>query len=413
MSGDKPLGEVCLFRHGARGPSKTALKSLDIPEVTNEWLPEEVEELSPVGLEQMRALGEHAAARLQRELPAVFAREPTAHKWRSSSVSRVRMSGESFWRGFCSVAQHSDEGLAPEPYSAPDTADDHFRAWNIDPAYLAVVKQVRSGDVFRRKAEEESATLTPLTSKVLQKAAELPPEKRLDCMTYLQEMVDCERYTPDRRALLDLLAPADLAAVERFAHWCWDKRFFVDDRDLRFAIGGRMLADIVSDLSAMAAEATNAAAGVEQPAQSPSPAGAEEPATAAEKAGVPRFGAYSGHDYTILSLLSALGVKNYPAQILGYGAHMFISIRRQPAGAPIEECPVVIHLNMTPFEEPADSAPCPTVQLHNVAELTFTLGELAARAKAVENTIPATVKAAAKAEQAQNTGPRLERLFTN
>ena len=109
-------------------------------------------------------------------------------------------------------------------------------------------------------------------------------------------------------------APADLAAVERFAHWCWDKRFFVDDRDLRFAIGGRMLADIVSDLTAMASEPFDT---TERTQESPLE-GSEQPAAVAQGNGyVPRFGAYSGHDYTILSLLSALGVQNYPAQVRG------------------------------------------------------------------------------------------------
>jgi hypothetical protein len=101
-----------------------------------------------------------------------FNRAAERVRWFSSSVARVKDSGEAFWRGF---GLHT---MAPSPYAAVSLAaltlsnrlavapDNYFRVWNQDKEYLQAVKasaatafpayslqELKAGALFQTEAQ--------------------------------------------------------------------------------------------------------------------------------------------------------------------------------------------------------------------------------------------------------------------
>ncbi len=77
------------------------------------------------------------------------------------------------------------------------------------------------------------------------------------------------------------------------------------------------------------------------------------------------FAAYSAHDYSILSLLSALGVKEYPGEPIGYTAYVRISMHRGS-----DE--VLVEFNPFPFDHHSSSV----LHTGQIQRYTFTLDQL-------------------------------------
>lgn len=336
--GEEPEAVVLVFRHGARGPSKNALKQLGLDAATREWDPDEVDALTERGAQQARALGAEA----QRWLPRrVRGAPPTKHVWRSSTSARVLESGRAFWEGFCEALDGQPgtaASLEPLAYEPPLDAGCHFRAWHYEPPYLEHVKSVKTSKVLADKAEAEAETLRPVRAHVL---TEDLPETALYKSTYVHELIECERYdVKERDAVRRRLEESQVADVERLALWCWNERFFMKHRpELRELIGGRLRADVVKWLAGAAGDDADA----------------------------PRFAAYSSHDYTLLSLLTALNVPDYPVAPLSFASYTLFKLWADGT--------VTCELNVAPFLTP-DKRPVDDLQTHAVKTFTFQLDEL-------------------------------------
>ena len=66
---------------------------------------------------------------------------------------------------------------------------------------------------------------------------------------------------------------------------------------------------------------------------------------------------FSGHDYSILSLLAALGLSDYPEPALGFGAYVVVELRRDGS--------LDVKLNPAPFRD-ASNRVCTSVDTSRV-----------------------------------------------
>eukprot|EP01116_Phalansterium_solitarium_P000117 TRINITY_DN10077_c0_g1_i2.p1 TRINITY_DN10077_c0_g1~~TRINITY_DN10077_c0_g1_i2.p1 ORF type:complete len:368 (-),score=77.18 TRINITY_DN10077_c0_g1_i2:79-1182(-) len=325
--GPHRLQVVLLHRHGSRGPSRGALKPFqgaivsNGPTAASEWRDDEVEQLTPLGLQQMNALGRWFDTEYFGKMQPGFL-DKRAHgelRWRSSRIDRVVQSGQSFWQGFAGASP-------PEPNT--DMPDDHdpdayFRVYDCHVGYLAMIKELKGGTAFEAKGRQELATLDALYRKAGLDPDEYTPQEKLSNQTYFKEMLDCELYAAERTALLSALSQEDREKVEEYALWVWTQRFF--QRSWAAVLGGNLLSELVSGFGK------------------------------ALGGSGPRFIVYSVHDYTILSLLAALGFPEYPGGVLGYGSFLLLEL--------YSDGRVDVRLNSHPFEAADAGRPRPTLDV--------------------------------------------------
>ena len=250
--------------------------------------------------------------------------------WRSSSKARVWKSGAALLRGW----KGAQDDTLPKPLM--DTpSDDRFQLWGQRKAYSDWCTSVRVGKRLGGVAGRNEGALrrllhraTDCTTTIRGSGAKASAEttwrvsSALWHMTHLHELVACEGGFEGNAAALaggsgppPLVAPSclalhsrldveDRAAVRRFARCVWNERFFTEGQGARMA--GPLLRQVGEDLAAAAA--AGGAPGV-------SAAG-----------GGQRLVLYSAHDYTLLSLMAAMRVAQYPDTLLGFGASLALEV---------------------------------------------------------------------------------------
>ncbi|CAK9040655.1 Prostatic acid phosphatase [Durusdinium trenchii] len=176
---------------------------------------------------------------------------------------------------------------------------------------MAEANALRRGAVFEAKALEERSKLDTVWPKV-----DEPWANRLNVLTYYEEILECEAFWPGEGR--DVLQSGNSAAVKEeigdLARWCWNERFF------RLPRARKLAAPLLGAIREMLAQDT-----------------AQD-----------SLAIHSAHDYTIMSLLAALGVESYPSGgTIGYGSYIVFWDDGN------------VEVNLRPFEE---SAPTTVVE---------------------------------------------------
>jgi len=207
-----------------------------------------------------------------------------------------------------------------------EDADEYFRMWAIDQEYLKKVKEIKEGPAFCQKGKEEEDFLDSILSRFdIQVQSKKTPEK-LSLMTYVKELVDCEKFFPESRChMTSKLSTEEIKKIDKLSHWVWEQRFFAPHFGPR--IGGKLLKEIVHDLSF----------------------------------GQHFVSVYTAHDYSLLALLSALGKDHYPGNILSFGAFILWELYMDSA---TKEPYVRISLNSKTFETIEDDCHHPRKEIH-------------------------------------------------
>lgn len=190
---------------------------------------------------------------------------------------------------YCSQAV----GPGPLPYDVD--ADNYFRPWKIFKKEANVIKDRINTESWKVKAAENDAFLQEIFQKVnclpsvLQK-----PTKTLWCTTYLHALREVETFWPTDQSTRDEFCkalPAEYqAAVTSLALWVWEQRFL--HSGFNCEMGGRMSVDLVE--SALNTDFS--------------------------------LNIFSGHDYTLLSVLAALNVVDKFENATGFGAYLLLEV---------------------------------------------------------------------------------------
>lgn len=192
------------------------------------------------------------------------------------------------------------DGLAPDLF---------FRPWKIIADRVDTVKdKLLESEEYLRKVDAERAFLEEVSAAAGLKDAK-KPEKALWAMTHLLNLLDCEDYwlpaiessLPHgplklRHVLMQRTeiteGCARLKHIEKLACWVWDRRFLKTLPDLSKDLGGRLAIDIY-----------------------------EQTAAPGRKVSV-----FSGHDYTLMSVMAALGLSDSLSTSMGFGSFLLFEL---------------------------------------------------------------------------------------
>lgn len=314
------LHVVCLFRHGARAPTANAVACFKGTEVGDAWDKKELGVLTEVGLKQSKSLGAHAASRLcelaEKRRSKHFARA----NWVSSISERARLSGFGFVEGFTKALRDAgvafDSSNLKEPVEVKNS-DDLFRPWKTKLEYMSNAQKLKEGtdEVFSAKALKEKRFLVRMRKYMSAEYAQKDLSDTLYRMAYFVEVMECEEHLADtesRSNLRNKISKKDRAKIEELAMWVWNYRFFRmgESRTLGKRLYERILA------------------------------------SAAEN----ELNLFSAHDYSILVLLSFIGVAAYPKTPLGFSS--YITVRVDPKTKVIRD----IVLNAAPYTAKSKTA---------------------------------------------------------
>jgi hypothetical protein len=317
---DELLFASFVIRHGARGPTKKALylacgetaeQRMQRNDPNSEphpatsaskiWKPEELEALTTVGSDQLVALGAHFAKYIRRIKCA------TNIKLRRSEAPRVIASAISFMKGYELSKNLESPRLEYTPYNTVEENVAVFRSWT-GTEYNRHIARLKHSKIYQEKGEASAAILDATVLKLCKPwSSDLSRAGQLNLTTYLWECKKCEEYFPNsfKRQPGSIShyfkeRPDACEGLRKLALWCFDQRFInrqtVGDQ-WGMHIGGDILQEIHNDFLISGG----------------------------------RGGAsvYIGHDYTILALMSALGVIDHPPSILGFGAYAIMEYRRK------------------------------------------------------------------------------------
>lgn len=250
--------------------------------------------------------------------------KPDQVLWRSSCSERVLESAQRLFEGF---------GITPvlrkyEDEDPEDHPDRHMRQWKIG-SYEKDIKKLPLSEAFQQKAKEESAFIGALR-KAFRLPDTYPDGAVLFGATYIKEMHECELYRPSSEecrfapnekwdqhdSVWRSFFPAPmLNKAADLARWCWSRRFFDDGMPQQTA---RYLFDEVFVDTFAALEA------------------GEEIAPAV---------IMTAHDYTILALLAAAGLRAYPKEVVSFCSYLVVEFYECDGGADYAR----LLLNPSPF----------------------------------------------------------------
>lgn len=268
----KIISASILHRHGSRGPGESELTpwQADSP-VKLQWAPSDLENITTIGHKQCLALGEWFSAYISQhgindDSPSIF--------WRCSKSGRAKESGLDFIRGFNSSRE---EAISEKPVPYEENADNYFRPWKVVPEFGDTIKKRMANDTnWAEKAQENIELLKKVFTKADAESILTKPTKTLWSTTYLYCARECELFWPSKegyRGVLDsLLDENEWDGITKLACWVWEERFVRSGYVI--PMGGKLLREILT--------------------QSQNPTYS--------------VNIYSGHDYTILAVLSLLGV---------------------------------------------------------------------------------------------------------
>lgn len=311
------VSSTILHRHGSRGPGESELSpfSHDNP-IHSQWKESEIEMLSSTGHSQIEVLGAWFANRYV--LSGLVDISSGGTHWRSSKSDRAKESAYDFVRGFNNAI--GVEAVGPEPLSYDVDADNYFRPWKVFEKEAAVLKNKPCTDeIWRAKAEENADFLTEVFTAVdaLPTVLSRHPQA-LWCTTYLYALKQCEIFWPkeegDRREISRRLSDQAHAKVTELALWVWEQRFLYSS--FTEEMGGRIAVELLD-----CAISRNIALGI-----------------------------FSGHDYTILGVLAALGVVDRFKHATGFGSYIIFELWESCEGSDSSADPVLkVIFNPDPF----------------------------------------------------------------
>ena len=283
----KLVGVSVVARHGARYPNPAELAAFSLDSaVRTQWHEKDGtvlygsdNNLREAGRRQMRALGKF----LGKKYGAVVAAGPL--EWESSPADRCVESGRHALAGLRDAAPSLHVPDAPLDDGSRAAT---FKAWDAKgTAYKAFVDGLKAGDdgAFNERAEARRAALDATYAACGEDHACGVRDAQLYYWScYAHCLAEAELYDDAGRCAFRGAAGADaLEALEGDARWIWERRF------LRSGFGEFI-------------------------------GGALRDKAVAPRAGLKFF---SGHDYSILSMLAALGVRDYDA-VLGFGAYVAV-----------------------------------------------------------------------------------------
>ena len=310
---DANLHTVCLFRHGARAPTANALACFEGTDTGDAWDSKELGVLTTVGVKQSKNLGEHVAKRLHALAKSGGTKPFTRASWVSSISERARLSGFAFVEGFTKTVRGAglqfDVSNLEEPIEVKNS-DDLFRPWKTKSGYMGNSQKLKQGtdEVFSAKAMKERKFLLRMRQYMSAECAQQELSDTLYRMTYFVEVMECEEHLAEsetRSNLRSKISKRDRAKIEELAIWVWNYRFFRmgESRSLGRGMYERVLENAVEN----------------------------------------EMNLFSAHDYTILVILSYLGVSEYPKTPLGFSS--YVTIRVDPKRKEIKD----IKLNSCPY----------------------------------------------------------------
>ena len=292
------VGVTVFARHGARAPNNGEMKVFSKDSAARlQWhhddgRPPDYEasnNLTDVGRDQMRAVGRWLA---QHPKYGPLVRSSTELAWHSSAAERCMESGKLIGEGLL-AALASD--ATPAWPAAPKTykPDMVFKAWDVKgTAYKKYVSDLPKDAAFAARASRVYPALRAMYAKI--GGADVGEADTLLWSTYVHLMCECEQYSdrslPGGRkaAVSTALSAAERHAIEAEACWVWERRFQGCEEHAAF-LGAQLWARLAEPASGVAI--------------------------------------FSGHDYSILALLSHLGVRTYAPPALGYASLVLVERR--------------------------------------------------------------------------------------
>jgi len=370
---DELIFTSLIVRHGARGPTRKSLylavgetpeqkqarnpdqhADKDHPATATQaaqlWKINELDALTTVGAAQLVSNGQQFARYLQSH-PNLL-QSNTLIKLRRSERPRVIASANSFIEGYTIIQQQQQQqqqtsknintiipptlpSLHYQPYPSLQANINVFRAWT-GKEYNTAMTEMKTSEHYQKKGEE-AATSRVLDATVCKICApwanQMNRAGQLNLTTYLHEVLGCEEYFPDPSkrgfgSLTDFFRNKKELKKDliQLAHWSFDQRFINRDtvgKEWGMKIGGDLLNEIEQDYQ-----------------QSKGDGGS-------------KVSIYVGHDYTILSLMAALGVKKHPKEIMGFGGWARLEYRRNKKTGVVRQC---LMLQTVPFPDLKDSS---------------------------------------------------------
>ena len=370
---DELIFTSLIVRHGARGPTRKSLylavgetpeqkqarnpdqhADKDHPATATQaaqlWEVNELDALTTVGAAQLVSNGQQFARYLQSH-PNLL-QSNTLIKLRRSERPRVIASANSFIEGYTIIQQQQQQqqqtsknintiipptlpSLHYQPYPSLQANINVFRAWT-GKEYNTAMTEMKTSEHYQKKGEE-AATSRVLDATVCKICApwanQMNRAGQLNLTTYLHEVLGCEEYFPDPSkrgfgSLTDFFRNKKELKKDliQLAHWSFDQRFINRDtvgKEWGMKIGGDLLNEIEQDYQ-----------------QSKGDGGS-------------KVSIYVGHDYTILSLMAALGVKKHPKEIMGFGGWARMEYRRNRKTGVVRQC---LMLQTVPFPDLKDSS---------------------------------------------------------
>jgi hypothetical protein len=306
------IKSIVIIRHGSRGPTKSCINHfINCSSIISEWKEEELENLSEIGKKQMEILGNWFATEYLKKYNNFFTKNDSKEifEWKSSKVERVKYSGYLFWKGFSEAL--GIPLVKSEPTKYDEDADHYFRVYNYHKGYLEEVKKLKESSIFLEKSYQENNFLNKVHQKIGINTKNLSSSNKLLNMSYFKEILDSEMYFENKKFLNNILTEEEIIHIHELAQWVWEKRFFMPG--FGEILGGKLLREIMKDC-----DNDNI-----------------------------KFCIYSAHDYTILSLLAALGNDKYIGGCLGFGSFLLFEIYKNLKNEKI----IKILLNSHTFEE--------------------------------------------------------------
>ena len=317
-----------LFRHGARYPNKAELAAFgENNEIRTQWhdgdkkLYDDDNNLSDVGRKQMETLGRFFGG----EYAQLLGNE--AVRWESSPAERCEESGKLFLKGF--------GGNVPSKPIEDNQRMVTFKAWaQTGTPYFASVQGLKNGDheAHSVRARSRRRSLENMYAELNEDHTEVPDSLLLYWSCYLHCLAEAEAYdcealpepsicpaTKGRNNLRFNLDWAQLWECERDARATWAARF-LNVGEHRGFVGGHLKRKLF------------------------------------DSGGGP-LKVFSGHDYSILSLLAALGLSEYAEPALGFGAYVVVELHLSGS--------VDVKLNPAPFRD-AKNRVCTSVDTSRV-----------------------------------------------
>ena len=231
ISGEKKLVSITiLHRHGARGPGESELSPWDDAspsDVKRQWKHEEIEVLTPVGHEQIKTLGAWYAHRSKQ------VSDEASYFWRSSKSGRARESGEDFVQAFNATIGFDAYPKRAVPYEVD--ADNYFRPWKIFEAETKITKQLcmlQQGPWFEMALENQEFLRKIFHDVGGTKKTTKPITGALWSTTYLMAIKESEEFwkgegEDERSALSKIITDEkEWERIESIALWVWEQRFF-------------------------------------------------------------------------------------------------------------------------------------------------------------------------------------------